>query len=66
MPRPVEAFIARGAAESVATHAYVTLDGQWLSEYTGDRGWEVHVLAMTEYLDSVPDSTLVARVWCHS
>jgi hypothetical protein len=61
-----EVFIARGAAESVATHAYVTLDGQWLSEYTGDRGWEVHVLAMTEYLDSVPDSTLVAGVWCHS
>jgi hypothetical protein len=60
-----DVFLARNAAESVATHAYVTLDGQWLSQYTSDRGWENHVLDMTDYLDSLPDNIVIARAWCH-
>ncbi|MEU6074037.1 hypothetical protein [Micromonospora sp. NPDC047074] len=60
-----EVFLAQAAAESVATHAYVTIDGRWLSQYTNDRGWDAHVLAMAEYLDSLPDGAVIARVWCH-
>ncbi|GAA2350331.1 hypothetical protein [Dactylosporangium salmoneum] len=60
-----DAFIARAEATSVTTHAYVTLDGQWLSELTDDRGPEAHALAMTEYIGSVPDDTVIARVYCH-
>jgi hypothetical protein len=58
-------FIARAVASSTTTHAYVTLDGQWLTEYTNDRGSEAHAAAMTEYLDSLPDDVVIARVRCH-
>jgi hypothetical protein len=59
-------FVAWAAAGAVATHAYVTLDGRWLSEYTDDRGWDVHAVAMTDYLDSLPDDTVIACAWCHA
>lgn len=58
-------FLDRAAAEAIATHAYLTLDGQWFSEYTDDRGWDAHVLAMDAYLDAVPEDALIAQVRCH-
>lgn len=60
-----ETYLTEAAAEALATHAYVTLDGQWLTEYTGDRGWDAHVLALAEYLDTLPDDVMIARVHCH-
>jgi hypothetical protein len=61
-----ETYLAQAVAESVATHAYVTLDGQWLSAYTGDRGWDAHVQEMAAYLDSLPLNIMIARTYCHS
>ncbi|MDI6098693.1 hypothetical protein QLQ12_08770 [Actinoplanes sp. NEAU-A12] len=58
-------FLARAAAEAIATHAYLTLDGRWLTQYTDDRGWDTHILEMADYLDSLPDEGVIARVWCH-
>lgn len=60
------AFVARAEAQALATHAYLTLDGQWLSQDTADRGWDTHVAAMTQYLDALPDDVVIARVACHS
>jgi hypothetical protein len=61
-----EVYLARAMAECLTTHAYVTLDGQWLCEYTDDRGSDAHMVAFTDYLDSLPDDTLIAHVVCHS
>lgn len=58
-------YLELAAAEAFATHAYVTLDGRWLSEYTDDRGWTAHIRDMTAYLDAVPADTVIARAWCH-
>ncbi|MGI5176673.1 hypothetical protein ACQEVZ_10120 [Dactylosporangium sp. CA-152071] len=60
------AFIARASTQAFTTHAYLTLDGQWLTRHTEDRGWGTHVAAMTAYLDTLPDDTLIARVSCHA
>jgi hypothetical protein len=61
-----DGYLARAMAECLATHAYVTLDGQWLCEYTDDRGSEAHAFAFAHYLDSLPDDVLIAHVYCHS
>ncbi|GAA1552245.1 hypothetical protein GCM10009827_086210 [Dactylosporangium maewongense] len=60
------AFIARASTQAFTTHAYLTLDGQWLTQHTADRGWDTHVAAMTAYLDTLPDDTLITRVSCHA
>jgi hypothetical protein len=59
------AYLARATAESLATYAYLTLDGQWLTQFTDGRGWDAHVLAQSDYLDSVPDETVMTHVYCH-
>jgi hypothetical protein len=61
-----DSYLAQAVGESVATHAYITLDGQWLSPYTGDRGWEAHVQAMAKYLDSLPPNIMITRIYCRS
>ncbi|BEL06416.1 hypothetical protein Q0Z83_046070 [Actinoplanes sichuanensis] len=58
-------FLARAAAQAIATHAYLTSDGRWFTEYTDDRGWDTHILEMDGHLDSVPDDAVIARVRCH-
>ncbi|MEU8818402.1 hypothetical protein [Actinoplanes sp. NPDC048796] len=60
-----EHYLAGIAAQAVATYAYVTLDGQWLTQFTDDRGWPAHVREMDRYLDSVPDDCVIASVQCH-
>ncbi|GAA1819516.1 hypothetical protein GCM10009682_45080 [Luedemannella flava] len=60
-----DAFVARAAAVAFATYAYITLDGAWVTQFTDDRGWDAHVLAMTDYLDALPDDTVLAVVKCH-
>lgn len=60
-----DAYLALASAEAFATYAYVTLGGDWLTEYTGDRGWATHVLEMSAYVDALPDDAMIARAWCH-
>jgi len=61
-----DVYLARAMAGCLTTHAYVTLDGQWLCEYTDGRGSEAHMIAFSHYLNSLPDDTLIAHVQCHS
>jgi hypothetical protein len=61
-----DAHLARAAARALSTYVYVTLDGDWLSEETGDRGADVHAAALLDYIDSVAPATILARVRCHA
>ncbi|WP_433041111.1 hypothetical protein [Dactylosporangium sp. CS-033363] len=61
-----DAHLARAAAQALSTYVYVTLDGDWLSEATGDRGADVHAAALSAYIDAVPPETVLVRVRCHA
>ena len=61
-----EEFAQAAEDQAFATHAYLTLDGEWLSPFTLDCSWAEHTRAMAAYLDSVPDDTVLAIVKCHS
>jgi hypothetical protein len=61
-----ERFAQASEDQAFATHAYLTLDGEWLSPSTVDYSWAEHARAMAAYLDSLPDDTVVAIVRCHS
>jgi hypothetical protein len=61
-----EAFARAAEDQAFATHAYLTLDGEWLSPSTRDCSWAEHAHAMAAYVDSLPDDTVLAIVKCHS
>jgi hypothetical protein len=61
-----EEFAQTAEDQAFATHAYLTLDGEWLSPFTRDCSWAEHAHAMAAYVDSLPDDTVLAIVKCHS
>ncbi|WP_027343067.1 hypothetical protein [Hamadaea tsunoensis] len=61
-----EAYVDQAGDQALATYAYVTLEGDWCTEYTAERGWAAHARALAAYLDAAPPDALIARVRCHA
>jgi hypothetical protein len=57
--------VRRAAEQAFVTHAYLTVDGHWCSELTKSCMWEEHAQAMTEYLESLPEDSVLAVIACH-